>query len=136
MNALYSTVADIDRNALGEPRTTNWKEWVEKLATTNCSYCGSIVKTTDFFCHYCGSGIKPKPCFHPPQPESATASGCPPADDGIEPEMVIFDHGDFRSVKIRCPKCGRETSPHSRSGPACYEWNRMDLNVLRKEVLP
>lgn len=123
MNSLYSAVACLDHNILGSPRTTNWQEWVGTDTDTICGNCKSPVLTTDYFCHYCGRGVKPKPCLHPPAPDSN--SHLLPVSIEIEPQLIVYDQGEFRLMKIQCPICGKTTSGQPRSYFACAEWNAL-----------
>jgi len=132
MKELYSAMSEIDLRALGDPRVTNWSEWVGDVQAIECYYCKSKVSTSDYFCHYCGSGIKPKPCFHV-QKQNINDPLPIKNDVEIEPEMIIFNSEGFTWIKIRCPECAKETSRHPRSYFACNEWNTLSLSAMFPE---
>jgi len=129
MNALYSAVAALDHNAMGPAATHSWAEWIGSMKYDRCKLCNSTVSLQHYFCHNCAHGIRPLPCYHRVPLTDATCQGFPPDDLAIEPEMVVFDDGEYRLMKIQCPQCGKRTDGHPRSYFAIDAWNRATMKM-------
>ncbi len=117
---LENVMSQIDKLAVGPPRTYTFDEWIGGVESFQCPNCrNQEVNKIWHFCPNCGRGLRPIP------------HDCDPSRNGsIDPIITVSvkDNGYSYAV-VSCPKCGQRTKSYARVPNALAAWNYDDLET-------